>query len=989
MLISRSTTQGRSKHGLIAMASAALVFTTVVAPPSSRAADASKRRNVEFNRDIRPILSENCYACHGPDKNRRKAKLRLDERASAVGTKAIVPGKPDESELVNRVFEDDAEQVMPPPETHKTLTTAQKDLLKQWIAQGAEYQAHWAYVPPDRRSMPTVRNKPWVRNPIDAFILSTLESKAITPSPEADRATLIRRLSLDLIGLPPSPEDVRAFERDTDPHAYEHLVDLLLESPHYGERMAVPWLDLARFADTVGYHGDQGQRVFPYRDYVIDAFNHNKPFDQFTTEQLAGDLLPHPTLEQLVATCFNRLNMMTREGGAQPGEYLAKYASDRVRTVAITWLGSTMGCAECHDHKYDPFTQRDFYSLAAFFADVKQWGVYSDYDYTPNPELRNWTNDHPFPPEIEVESPYLKRRQEQLRRQIHELCCCALSRTAAQPKGQDSFEDWVTKIALFLKTAPSGWITPTPLIETPEGARLQPDGSVLLLDIAKKPSREHRGGDSRSFRLTPGKLSVARIRLELLPHAAHGGSIVRGGAESASMRLSASLRRANAKDEKALSFFQAEADLREPRYFNGYELPGILDGWQTAKNRKNTPQTTIFALETPVELAAADALKIVVQTDRVGCIRLALSPLGFDPLNRPGLDEADRQALAANPAQRTVPQRERLAELYLLAEGSSDPIWNSVKPVCVKLAECNNGKTYSMVTKAMPPLVTRVLPRGNWQDQSGPIVDPAVPHFLPRQAGAKEGRLTRLDLARWLTAPENPLTARVFMNRLWKQLFGTGISSLVEDVGAQGEWPVHPELLDWLALEFRDSGWNVKRMVKLLVMSATYRQDSRLRPEFHDIDPGNRLLASQSPRRLDAEFVRDNCADNRGPDQPGCRRAKRLPLPAGRLLCQSPVPGSRLHHRNRLAAISPGCLHALAAYVPAADAGQFRRTPARGMHRRADCRQHASASAHVAQRPHFRGGSPRAGAIAADLHRQERRRANGDVVPEGPRPIST
>ncbi len=240
-----------------------------------------------------------------------------------------------------------------------------------------------------------MKQSAWVRNPIDAFILGGLEAKGLKPSPEADRRTLIRRLSLDLIGLPPTPEEVRAFEQDTDPKAYERLVHRLLDSPHYGERMAVPWLDLARFSDTVGYHGDQNQRIFPYRDYVIDAFNRNKPFDQFTTEQLAGDLLPHPTTEQLVATGFNRLNMMTREGGAQPGEYLAKYASDRVRTVAITWLGSTMGCAECHDHKYDPFTQRDFYSLGAFFADVKQWGVYHDYDYTPNPELKGWSNDHP------------------------------------------------------------------------------------------------------------------------------------------------------------------------------------------------------------------------------------------------------------------------------------------------------------------------------------------------------------------------------------------------------------------------------------------------------------------------------------------------------------------------------------------------------------------------------------------------------------------
>jgi len=821
------------------------------------AAEASKRARVEFNRDIRPILSENCYACHGPDKNRRKAKLRLDERASAIGTKAIVPGKPDDSELVARVFEEDAEQVMPPPATHKMLTPAQKELLKQWIAQGAEYQAHWAYVPPERPSVPAVRNTSWVRNPIDAFILSTLESKAIAPSPEADRPTLIRRLSLDLIGLPPTPAEVRAFEQDIDPRAYERVVDRLLSSHHYGERMAVPWLDLARFADTVGYHGDQGQRVFPYRDYVIDSFNRNKPFDQFTIEQLAGDLLPHPTTEQLVATCFNRLNMMTREGGAQPGEYLAKYASDRVRTVAITWLGSTMGCAECHDHKYDPFTSRDFYSLAAFFADVKQWGVYQDYDYTPNPELRGWSNDHPFPPEIEVDSPYLKRRQEQLREQIRQLCRDAVAQTTAQPRRAAAFEDWARRIAAFVKASPTGWTTTPPTIETEKGARLQPDGSVLLLDPADKTARTQRG-NAWSFRLKPGNLSVARIRLQLLPHAAHGGKLARDNAESTSVRLSAFVRGANTANEKPLVFFHAEADFREPRYSNGYEDPGVLDDWQTAKNRKTAPQTAIYALDAPVELTPEAELKIVVQTDHAGCIRLSLSPLGFDPLNRPGLDDEERQALATKPGQRTARQREALAELYLFATGSSDPAWSAVKPLCLKLAECNDGKTHTMVTKAMPPLVTRVLPRGNWQDQSGPVVEPAVPHFLPRHAGANDGRLTRLDLARWLTAPENPLTARVFMNRLWKQHFGMGISSQVEDVGAQGEWPVHPELLDWLALEFRDSGWNVKRMVKMLVMSATYRQVSRLRPELRDIDPNNRLLASQSPRRLDAEFVRDN-----------------------------------------------------------------------------------------------------------------------------------
>jgi len=336
---------------------------------------------IQYNRDIRPILSENCYACHGPDKNQRKAKLRLDQREVALELKAIVPGKPSDSKIVQHIFSADPEEIMPPPKTQKTLTAAQKDLIKRWIAAGAEYEPHWAYIPLHRPEVPAVKRTDWIKNPIDNFILHILETKNIQPSPEADKRVLLRRLSLDLIGLPPTSNELKAFLADKSRDAYERQVDRLLSSPHFGECMAVPWLDIARFADTVGYHGDQNQNVFPYRDYVIQAFNRNKPFDQFTIEQLAGDLLPVPSIESEVATCFNRLNMVTREGGAQPKEYLAKYAADRVRTVSMAWLGSTMGCAECHDHKFDPFSTKDFYSMEAFFADLKQWGVYADYIY--------------------------------------------------------------------------------------------------------------------------------------------------------------------------------------------------------------------------------------------------------------------------------------------------------------------------------------------------------------------------------------------------------------------------------------------------------------------------------------------------------------------------------------------------------------------------------------------------------------------------------
>jgi len=367
---------------------------------------------IRFNRDIRPILSENCYACHGPDKNQRKAKLRLDVRDVAVEREAIVPGNPAQSKLVEHVFSADPDEIMPPPKSRKALTAAQKELLKNWIAAGAEYEPHWAYIQLRRPAIPPTKRPEWARNPIDAFILNSLETKNIRPAPEADKRTLLRRLSFDLIGLPPTPEQVQAFLADSSRAAFERQLDRLLSSPHFGERMAAPWLDAVRYADTVGYHGDQNQNIFPYRDYVIESFNRNKPFDQFTVEQLAGDLLPNPSIEAAVATGFDRLNMMTREGGAQPKEYLAKYAADRVRTVSLAWLGSTMGCAECHDHKFDPFTTKDFYQMEAFFADIKQWGYYADASYTPNPDLKGFGNDHPFHPEIEVFNPYPQRRME-------------------------------------------------------------------------------------------------------------------------------------------------------------------------------------------------------------------------------------------------------------------------------------------------------------------------------------------------------------------------------------------------------------------------------------------------------------------------------------------------------------------------------------------------------------------------------------------------
>ena len=820
---------------------------------------------VEYNRDIRPILSDNCFLCHGPDKNTRKAKLRLDIREQAIASEAFVPGKPAESALVQRIFTADTDDVMPPQDSHKSLTLAQKELLKRWIAEGAEYQPHWAYTPIRRPELPAARNRSAKSvHPVDAFIRKNLEAQRLKPAPEADRRTLMRRLSLDLIGLPPTPAEMASFLADKHPGAYERQVDRLLASPHFGERMAVPWMDTARFTDTVGYHGDQNQRIFPYRDYVIASFNRNKPFDVFTTEQLAGDLLPNPSDEQFIATGFNRLNMVTREGGAQPKEYLAKYAADRVRTVATTWLGSTMGCAECHDHKFDPITARDFYSMAAFFADIQQWGVYSNYKYTPNPDLVGWSNEHPFPPELEVENDHLKRRVASLRRKLNTL----FTESFARAQGTPAFADWLRAGRASLVETPDGWrrlepVYPEPAKPTvtfttnatstatnvvaktnaPAKPTLSPaaDGA-LHVALSKKKEEE-----KIEFWLKPGHL--AALRVERMSGEAN--EEVDPGAQARGIRVTAALKRKG--KETKIGFYHADADHKLPRYANGAEVIGILGGWQTAG--KPARQTSVWLAEPPIDAKEGDTLVLTIKSAGALTVRVAATPFAaLDPMHS-GVAPEFSDALQAWPDKASP---EVLGEYYLLSRQADTNAFAQFKSLQKDLLECRKGRAHTLITKAVTPAVTRVLPRGNWQSESGDLVQPAPPHFLPQPEHRPDQRLTRLDLARWISAPENPLTARVFVNRLWKQLFGAGISAVVDDVGAQGEWPSHPDLLDWLAAEFRDGGWNVKQMVRLLVTSATYRQDSGVRSELHERDPLNRWLAFQNPRRLEAEFVRDN-----------------------------------------------------------------------------------------------------------------------------------
>ncbi len=845
-------------------------------------------RKIEFNRDIRPILSENCFLCHGPDKNTRKAKMRLDVREDAIAKEAFVPGKADASELVQRIFSKDPEQVMPPPETKKTLTDAQRATLKEWIAQGAPYEAHWAYTQLKRPAVPDVQNKSWVRNPIDAFVLKPLEAKGTKPSAEADKRMLLRRLSLDLIGLPPTLDELNTFLDDASANAYEKQVDRLLASPHFGERMAVWWLDVARFTDTVGYHGDQNQRIFPYRDYVIDAFNKSKPFDTFTIEQLAGDLLPNLTAEQRVATGFNRLNMVTREGGAQPKEYMAKYGADRVRTVAGAWLGSTMGCCECHDHKFDPFSTKDFYSMKAFFADMKQWGVYADYGYTPNPDLKGWSNEHPFPPEIVVESPYLKHRIERLRTKIDDACAGkALDKTQT-----DALEKWRAAAVAFLGKNPDGWMAPhvntedttqkivppkkgkTPVekktgetaatapeadkekpVEKPAepanaAVTQSPDGALIFNGKAVKGAEE-------KLKISLPTGWIAAIRVELLPLEKFDGKFTRDGADGTAIVLSATIKSKKDGKEAKLAFYHAEADNKDEKYSNGEAVLGVLGGWKTDSKNPKTKQSAIWLLEKPFEAVEGDTLTVALKSDNIGSVRVAVSPFGFE---RPqDIATAEFKKTLSEPQEKhDAAGRGALLAAFTLGSGGDAALVERLRAIRKEIYECRDAKAHTLVTEAKEPIETRVLTRGNFLDDTGTVVEPSVPHFLPQPAGTEKRRLTRLDLAKWLVAPENPLTARAVMNRLWKQFFGNGLSIAVDDLGAQGEWPTHPELLDWLAADFREGGWDFKRAIKQIVVSNAYRQGSNLRGELREWDPLNRYLSSQNPRRLDAEFVRDN-----------------------------------------------------------------------------------------------------------------------------------
>jgi len=953
---------------------------------------------VDFNREIRPIFSDHCYACHGPDERTRKAGLRLDQQDEAFktlksGHRAIVPGDVSKSELVARIVTHDADDLMPPSKGGKPLSAQQIATLRRWVEQGAEWKGHWAYIKPQRPQPPKVRNSSWVRNDIDAFVAAKIESKQLEPSPEADKPRLLRRVSLDLTGLPPTPEELDAFLSDKDPKAYEKVVDRLLDSKHYGERMAQNWLDLARYGETQGYHHDAHRDMFHWRDWVIKAFNENLPFDRFTQYQIAGDLLPNPTRDQMVATGFQRNEMTTSEGGAIPEEYAVKYIVGRVDTASRVWLGTSMACAECHDHKYDPISQKDYYRFFAFFNTVDEHGM--DQSSNPVPRVPLSTSDQ-------------EKRLDQYRQEIAalELAQNAMldpvhdKHDAAQAVWEDRLRsalasDWksdkpttlhttagavlsvdATNVitatgtnaprdvyevvlntsqrnltGLRLETLPSsdlpgraagrddkgGFVltrieaeaTPqdpkaetallhsipaspwsqvvfpasadlkeafakefgpeSPTASTPDWTRMKIESLDLSVDLAATQQVSYLQRTLNApdrLRLTAkldfsgptkvwlnGQVIFSRDSTKQSPTEADPISLTFAKGENrllikavhvaANSKLTFSLHPA-IPSQQTIVFTASAADYSQP----GFSVSGALDnkietGWSVGgdADQATKPHQAWFRTGEPFDFATGTSLKVrlLFQSPQpfknLGRFRLATSssPHLADVF---ALSDPIRNALLPERSDRSQSQRDELRRYYrrtfipeakqlsdlLAAKRSERDAFQGAIPVAMVMKEMEK------------PRDTFLLVRGEYNNR-GDKVTPGVPQSLFGLPDALPPN--RLGLAQWLVHPDNPLTSRVIVNQYWQRFFGTGIVKTSEDFGSQGEWPSHPELLDWLATEFIRSGWNIKAMQRLIVTSATYRQGSAVSRRALEVDPEDRLLSRFPRQRLDAEGIRD------------------------------------------------------------------------------------------------------------------------------------
>lgn len=818
----------------------ALLFTTLAATLSTAAAEPPVPAKIEFNRDVRPILSDNCFYCHGPDPKHREADLRLDMREEAVTAKALVPGKASESEVIARILTADEDDLMPPPDSHKKLTQRQKDILKKWIDQGAGYQQHWAYEKPVKAAIPADQNA------VDVLVRKRLTEVGLKASPQADARGLIRRLYFDLLGLPPTPQEVAAFENDKSPGAYAALVERILKNPHYGERMAIGWLDVVRFADTIGYHSDNPRNVWPYRDYVIAAFNANKRFDRFTLEQVAGDLLPDSNQEAKVGSAFNRLLLTTEEGGAQPKDYEQRMLTDRVRAVGAAWLGQTTGCSQCHDHKFDPITQRDFYSLGAFFADIKE-------PIIGRPEEG-----------MAVLDAAGEKRQADIAQRL-----AALNADFAKPRPDLAAAQALWERQSIEALANNGaWTVLKPkAAATQKNVVLKADDQGVVrgaVDPKRDVRKQNNGTDAYVITTKVAGKGVTGFRLEALKDKSPGVGLSSNG----NFVLSEVRLMTGAKDkERSLAVAHASATFEQPNFPAKNAVDGLADqkdnGWGVLGG---TGADQALYLELAEPLAEENATVTFTLTFKWGenheiaNLRVS-STTAPKPIRSPGTSLPTKElaeVLKMAPEKRTPAQAKLAEAAFKQVVPELSELRTKIANVAKEKADFDKAAPHCIVSMSTPEKRTvRILPRGNWMDESGEVVKAALPGYLPKPK--TEGRdLTRLDLAHWLVSKQNPLTARTVMNRLWKQFFGTGLSKVLDDLGAQGEPPVNPALLDWLACEFMDSGWDVQHMIRVIVNSDTYKQVSTSTPELTAADPYNRECARQSAFRLDAELVRDN-----------------------------------------------------------------------------------------------------------------------------------
>jgi hypothetical protein len=817
---------------------------------------------VQFNRDVLPILSANCFACHGPDAESRQAELRFDIRQGAVDAGAIVPGSAADSELIRRINSQDEWEVMPPHESKKSLTSDQRAILARWIDEGASYEKHWSFVVPRKAPLPEPVDEAWRRNPIDRYVAVRLEDSAAKPSNEAKRETLIRRVSLDLTGLPPSASEVEAFVADPSPDVYEELVDQLLASPHYGERMALDWLDAARYADTNGYSIDGGRTMWLWRDWVIRAFNDNMPYNQFLIEQLAGDLLPHHNDAQLIATGLQRNNMVTHEGGTIPEENLTNYNVDRVKTFGEAVLGLTLGCAQCHDHKYDPLSQRDYYRLFAYFNTASDVGLDGDGGINPRPTamlksvLATDTNKE-LQAQIQRLQALLANPPRHLlaawqRRMIIELAWRGQNFAmhpvellkVSTPNSGAGFE--IENNALVISDPPHmaayDVLARLPKLDQPitgfrfvfsRGAHTPANGLGYGLPPGVKPLKQSNVSSPGTFILTSVSLSSDKV-------------------PSDQVNLNRMLSIEKVTASSWLEAFRPEHVL-DMRNHNGWS-PAVSTGkhsWLTTTLArpivgKDVPFATIQLNFGYGHSQLAEHCEIYAVTGQ------------DDGTNLPD----DVLLILQVPSEkRTVAQIGRLTRYF---SDHSDEM-SSVRVDLANAQERLAARTEAFPTMIMDesnePRDTFILARGDYL-QPTEKVEPGVPAFLPPLPPAAPSN--RLGLAEWVVMPENPLTARVAVNRIWRLFFGTGIVATSADFGAQGEWPSHPELLDWLAIDFQESGWDVKRLVRMIVTSAAYRQNSATTAEALAVDPDNRLLARGPRLRLPAEFIRDGTLKTSG-----------------------------------------------------------------------------------------------------------------------------